>query len=342
MGDYLRALRLELERHGEPQPIETLFLGGGTPSRLPPPLLERLLRDLHEWLPLRPGHEFSIEANPDDLSVEIVELLAHYGVNRVSLGAQSFESDLLAVLERRHRPEDVPGAVEVIRRRIPNVSLDLIFGVPGQTLEQWRRDLECALALQPTHLATYGLTYEKGTPLWKQRQRGNVRALSEDAELAMYTAAMDVLEAAGFEHYEISNFARPGFGCRHNRVYWANEAYFGVGVGAARYVNGVRSLNTRSFDVYLRRTLADLPATFQSEELPPRERALETAAIQLRRAEGIGRARFTEQTGFDLDALLGARLARLTELDLLIDDGTKVALTRRGKCVADAVIEQLL
>jgi len=341
MGDYLRALRRELAGLGRPQPVQTLFLGGGTPTYLPHSLLEELLRTVRDWFPLEAGHEFSIEANPGDLDAAKVALLADHGVNRVSLGVQSFDPALLQVLERRHRPDDVPRSVSVIRQRIPNVSLDLIFGVPGQTPVQWAADLRQALELEPTHLATYGLTFEKGTRLWKQQQAGQLQALTEDAELACYTAAMDDLEAAGFEHYEISNFARPGYRCRHNQVYWANEAYFGAGVGAARYVEGVRELNTRHFADYFRRALAGEPTAFQSECLPPRERALETAAIQLRRAEGIDRAAYRAQTELDLDALLGDRIAALADLGLLADRGDRVALTRRGKCVADAVVQQL-
>src|SRR5205085_4656735 len=183
-------------------------------------------------------------------------------------------------------------AVEQVRRYIANVSLDLIFGVPGQTLTQWHADLEQALALAPAHVSTYGLTYEKGTRLWKQRRGGQVRALDEDAELAMYTTALDRLGAAGFDHYEISNHARPGRQCRHNLTYWANEAHFGFGVGAASYVRGVRRLNTRDLHSYLRRARAGEPTHFQSEELPPHERAMETAVVQLRRSAGIDRAAF--------------------------------------------------
>jgi oxygen-independent coproporphyrinogen-3 oxidase len=249
---------------------------------------------------------------------------------------------LLTVLERDHRPEDVPRVMEFIRPRFANVSFDLIFGVPGQTLEQWRADIGRALEFAPTHIATYGLTYEKGTQLWKQRQRGQVIAVGEDTEHAFYTHAMDALATAGFEHYEISNFARPGFRCRHNQVYWANHAYHGFGVGAARYVNGVRELNTRDTRTYMQRIVAGQSPTFQSECLATHERAIETVAVQLRRADGIIRGEFSKQTGFALDDLLGPKLMQLVEQSLLRDDSQTVALTRRGKCVADAIIETLM
>jgi oxygen-independent coproporphyrinogen-3 oxidase len=341
---YLDALAAEMSTLGSPQSVRTLFLGGGTPTHLSAAQLERLLSNLARWLPLE-GHtetEFSVECNPDTLSADKIAVLADGGVTRISLGAQSFHTDLLHVLERAHDPDEIARAVERVRERIDNVSLDLIFGVPGETESQWRDDLARALALEPDHLSTYGLTYEKGTPLWKRSQRGQVRPLKEDAELALYALAIDTLQTAGFEHYEISSFARPGRRCRHNQVYWANEAYFGFGMGAARYVLGRRELNTRDLHSYLRRVLSGESATMQSEELPAEERARETMAVQLRRAEGIDRAAFRMQTGFDLDAVVGGAIARHVEQGFLVDDESGVRLTRRGKYVADAVIERLL
>lgn len=342
MDLYLDALAAELATLGGAQSVETLFLGGGTPTYLSARQLERLLTEIHRWLPPRPGHEFSIEANPGTLDADKVAVLADHGVNRVSLGAQSFHPHLLRVLERDHAPADVPRAVEIVRRRIDNVSLDLIFGVPGQTLDEWRADLSWALRLAPQHVSTYGLTYEKGTPLWKQQQRGEVTALGEEEERILHAIGIETLEAAGFNHYEISNFAQPGRGCRHNQIYWANWAYFGFGMGAARYVNGKRELNTRDLRTYIRKALSGEPTTFQAEELAAEERARETMAVQLRRAEGIDRSAFPEQTGFTLDALAGPAIAHQVELGLLQDDGASVRLTREGKFVADAVIMRLL
>ncbi|MBV9122557.1 MAG: radical SAM family heme chaperone HemW [Planctomycetes bacterium] len=342
IDQYLDALTLELATLGEPQTVESIFLGGGTPTYLDARRLERLLTAVVHWLPPTADQEFTVEANPGTLDADKVAVLAGHGVNRVSLGAQSFHPGLLAVLERDHQPADVPRAVAALRRRIPQVSLDLIFGIPGQALEDWDTDLKEALALEPDHVSTYGLTYEKGTRLWKQRRRGEVQALNEDAELWLYLHGIDTLAAAGLEHYEISNFARAGRRSRHNQVYWANESYFGFGLGAARYVEGRRELNTRDLTTYLRKVLAGQPATFQSEQLPPEERARETLALQLRRAEGINREAFHRQTGFDLDALAGPALRRHSDLGLLLDDGASVRLTRNGKCVADALILDLL
>jgi oxygen-independent coproporphyrinogen-3 oxidase len=339
---YVEALGQELATLGQPQPVQTLFLGGGTPTHLPAGSLARLLDAVVRWLPLADDGEFSVEANPGTLDADRMAVLAAHGINRVSLGAQSFQPHLLRVLERTHNGSDVARATTYARRQGASVSLDLIFGVPGQTLAEWQADLRQALSLEPDHLSTYGLTYEKGTRLWKQRQRGLVHPLDENSELELYAATMDTLATAGFEQYEISSFARPGRRCRHNQVYWANEAYFGFGMGAARYVRGRREVNTRDLRTYLRRVLAGEPATFQAETLEPEDRARETMALQLRRVEGIERASFAQQTGFALDALAGDAIARQVERELLADDGGSVRLTRSGRYVADSVIEELL
>jgi oxygen-independent coproporphyrinogen-3 oxidase len=342
IDEYLTALSAEVARLEIPRPVKTIFLGGGTPTHLSAGQLDRLLSLLNRWLPLEEGGEFSVEANPDTVDDERCKVLSGHGVNRVSLGAQSFHPHLLRVLERTHDPASVPRSVECLRRYRMGVSLDLIFGVPEQTLDEWRADLRRALELRPDHVSTYGLTYEKGTRLWKQRRSGLVVALDEDSERAMYALSMDTLAAAGMLHYEISNFAHPGHESRHNQVYWANESYFGFGVGAARYVMGRREINTRDLSEYIGRARRGVSATQQSETLPPAEVARETMAVQLRCCAGIDREAFRMRTGFEFDGVAGESLPLLIGLGLLEDDGRRVCLTREGKFVADAVIERLL
>jgi oxygen-independent coproporphyrinogen III oxidase len=339
---YLDALQLELATLGEPQRVESLFIGGGTPTYLNRRQLERLLTLIREWLPIIPNGEFSIESTPESWDPDKAKLLADYGVNRASIGVQSFHAHLLGSLDRRHGVSQIPHAVDVVRRHLPMVSFDLIFAAPGQTLAEWQADLHQALVYEPDHLSTYGLTYEKGTPLWKDRERGRVVSVNEHDELRMYEYAMEYVCSRGFDHYEISNFAKPNRRCVHNDRYWANEAYYGFGVGAARYVHGSRELNVRDTKLYIQRLLAGESPTFQVEKLDPHERAVETMAIQLRRCEGIARAAFVEQTTYELDRLVPSGIDELVELGLLIDDSTHVRLTQRGKCVADGVIEQLL
>jgi oxygen-independent coproporphyrinogen-3 oxidase len=342
---YLNALEREtaMRLGGEPCPVETIFVGGGTPTRLDSAQLARLLEFTRRWFPLEPGGEWTVEANPGTLDAEKVDVLAEGGVNRVSLGAQSFQPALLAALERNHDPEDVPRALDLIRPRFPRWSFDLIFGVPGSALDQWRADLDIALALDPSHLSCYGLVYEKGTALWKQWHEGRVRAVDEEVEHAMYAHTLDRLAAAGLSQYEISNFARPGHECRHNLVYWANEPYHGVGLGAARYVDGLRATNTRDLLAYLRRVESGDDPTGPTERLEPEPHARETAVLMLRRtALGLDRDDFRRRTGFDLDALAGPALARHAAAGLLDDDGRTLRLTRDGLFLADSVLCDLL
>jgi oxygen-independent coproporphyrinogen-3 oxidase len=305
--------------------------------------LVRLLAMIRLRFPLAPGGEWTVEANPGTLDAAKADALAEGGVDRVSLGAQSFRPESLATLERNHAPDEVARALELIRPRFERWSLDLIFGVPGSTLSDWESDLETALALEPDHLSCYGLVYEKGTALWKQWNAGAVHALDEETERAMYAHTIDRLDRAGLAMYEISNFAKPGHESRHNLVYWANDAYFGVGLGAARYVRGVRSTNMRELPAYLRRLEAGRDVSGPSETLDAEARARETAVLMLRRTRlGLDRGDFATRTGFSLDALLGAPIARAVGRGLLEDDGRRVRFTREGLFLADSVLCDLL
>jgi oxygen-independent coproporphyrinogen-3 oxidase len=339
---YLDAVGEELKTLVEPKPVRTIFLGGGTPTYLTACQLERLLQTINRWFPCQERTEFSIESTPDSLTAEKLAVLAAGGVTRVSVGVQSFQAESLSALDRLHRTEHIPVAVNLVREAGLDLSLDLIFAAPGATLESWSNDLEQAIGYEPSHLSTYGLTYETGTPLWKQRRAGEVIAVPEETELAMLELAIDRLTAAGYEHYEVSNFAKPGKRCEHNETYWANEAYYGFGVGAARYVQGSRELNVRNTNDYIRKVLSGESPTFQRECLNDRDRAFETIGVQLRRIAGIDKEQFARQTGFSLDSLVDERLRSLIAHGLLSDDGQTVRLTRRGFCVADAIIVDLM
>ncbi len=341
---YLSALAREMELLlGEPVEVATIFVGGGTPTRLNCRQLRRLTSILRQWLVLTPGGEWTVEANPGTLDLEKVEVLVEAGVNRVSLGAQSCQPAVLAALDRDHGRAEVERALELVRSSFPRWSLDLIFGVPGSSLSLWLDDLEIARALGPAHLSCYGLVFEKGTALWGQWQSGQVFPVDEELERTMYEATIDRLADLGLSMYEISNFARPGHECRHNLVYWANEAYFGFGLGAARYIRGVRSVNTRDLQGYLRRIESGIPATGPSEELSPEAQARETAILMLRRvALGIDRHQFRHRTGFDLDTLLGPTLERFKSSGHLHDDRQRVRLSREGLFIADFILRKLL
>jgi oxygen-independent coproporphyrinogen-3 oxidase len=345
IGDYLRALSIELSWLGSPQAVETLFLGGGTPTHLPPPQLAQLLSLVQSWFPPADAPtelEFSVEANPIDLDEARTKLLAAAGVTRVSLGVQSFDNRKLAVLERDHRRHQIERAFAAARGFARSVSIDLIFAAPGESLDDWRRDLESALKLSPDHISTYGLTFEKGTSFWKRRQRGQLRQAEEDLEARMYEVAIDTLTGAGYEHYEISNFARPGHCCRHNEVYWTGESYCAAGPGAAQYVGGRRETNHASTTTYIRRVLAGRSPVADSEELSAEDRARERLVFGLRRLEGIPLAHFACQTGFRAESLGGEALVRFVSQGLLERTATHLRLTRRGLLVSDALWPEFL
>ena len=339
---YLEALQLELALLGRPQEVDTLYLGGGTPTFLAPAQLARLCELVLQWHPLATGYEWTVEANPGDLDQERLDVLASSGVTRLSLGAQSFRTDKLKILERDHEATDIRRAVELARQAGMQVSLDLIFAAPGETLEQWQDDLEQAVALRPEHISTYGLTFEQGTTFWNRLQKQELATAPEELERAMYLMAIDRLGEADFCHYEISNFARPGHRSRHNEVYWSGEGYFAAGPGAARYVDGVRETNHCSTATYLKRMLRGESPVEEREQLDNEQRARELLIFGLRRLEGVGRQDFYERTGLGLDSLAGEQLSAFVALGLLADDGEQIRLTREGLLVSDSLWPDLL
>lgn len=339
---YLAALEQELAELQTPRAVETLFLGGGTPTHLQPEQLGKLLTLAKTWFPPALGYEWSVEANPNDLDDVRCEVLAAAGVTRMSLGVQSFRAAKLKLLERDHSEAQIVAAMRQARRFAQSVSLDLIFAAPGETLEEWRRDLELALALQPDHISTYGLTFEKGTNFWSRQARGELPRADEDLEGGMYELAIDTLTAAGFEHYEVSNFARAGHRCRHNEAYWTGQTFFAAGPGAARYVEGRREMNHRSTTTYIQRVLSGQSPLAQSEELAPEDRARERLIFGLRRLEGVRLDEFEQETGFSVDQLAAAAIHQFVEQGFLQREGNILRLTRRGLLISDALWPKLL
>jgi oxygen-independent coproporphyrinogen-3 oxidase len=342
VDQYVVALDRELAGLGGPRTVETLFIGGGTPTHLPPASLERLLSTVRRWFVLTNGGEFSVEANPIDVSPEVVRILADHGVTRISIGAQSFAPDTLQKLERDHGPAEIVNAVTVARTISLDVSLDLIFAAPDETMVRWQADLDQALQLAPDHISTYGLTYERGTTFWGRLTRGDLARADEGVEREMYLTAIDTLAAAGFEHYEVSNFARPGHRCRHNEVYWAGQSYFAAGPGAARYVAGRRETNHRSTTTWLRRVMAGESPVAEQETLDAVDRAREMLVLGLRRLAGVDREEFRSRAGFAVDELGGEALQGFVDRGLLEDTGHTVRLSRAGLLVSDALWPKLL
>mgnify|MGYP005852862365 CR=1 FL=1 len=321
----------------------TIFIGGGTPTTLPPPTLARLLAACRQDARTGPDFEFTVEANPATVTPAIAETLAAGGVTRVSIGAQSFDPAELAILDRQHRPEQVAQTVATCREHgLTHISLDLIFAIPGQTLAGWRANLRTALELDPEHLSCYGLTYEPGTPLHERWQAGAVQRVDSDVEADMYEATIDDLAAAGLPQYEISNYARPGAECRHNLVYWRNEPYLGIGPSAAGFVDETRYRNVPDTAAYVAAITAGRSPRVEEERLDPLARQRETAMLGLRLRAGIDRAAFRARFGVDATDTFATVIARYVADELLEVTDTHIRLTRRGVLVADRVAADFL
>lgn len=323
--------------------VETIFIGGGTPTLLPASELERLFAVLGSIAHRDRPVEFTVEANPASLNDGKAAILRAHGVKRISMGAQSFHPQELRALDRIHSPSDIAPSVAVIRRAgFEHLNLDLIFGIPGQTQASWAESLRRAVDLEPDHLACYGLTYEPETPLREMLEIGLVQPVEESIEASLYSFMIDYLDEQGFRQYEISNFARPGAESRHNVRYWLNLPYVGIGPSAASYMGGRRWRNVPDTAEYVRRVGAGLERAIDLEELSPLERAGETAMLQLRLVAGINRASFRAATGFDPGELFADTIARHAGDGFLTVDDRRIALTRKGRLVADTVVADFL
>ena len=339
---YLAALAVELDRLAGPLDLDTLYLGGGTPSHLGPAGLRRLFALLQERLRVASAAELTLEVNPLDVTEAFLEAAVECGVNRVSLGAQSFDPATLRALDRDHAPADVHGAVGRLLDAGLTVSVDLMTAAPGQTLLEVENDLTAVVGLGVQHVSVYCLTWEKGTAFEAARRRGDLAPVPEHLERAMFEAAIDRLEAAGFEHYEVSNFARPGFRCRHNEAYWDCRPWEAFGPGAARFDGRTRITNHRSTTAWISRTLAGEDAGGDVDAMNPEQAARERIVVGLRRRDGVSRAAFRAASGFVLDALIAGSLRRWLESGLATDDGDRVRLTRAGLLVSDGLWADVL
>ena len=339
---YLNAVETEISWLDSSFEVDTIFLGGGTPSHLTPKQIDRLNSIIKSRFRLVDNREITAECNPNDLDKDRMAALARLGVNRISLGVQSLNSKKLKRLERGHSPEDVKHAVEVAKRFSVQVSIDLIFAAPQETLLQWDTDLDVVLALEPDHMSTYELTYEKGTRFWNRLNRGDISEANEDLRGEMYTLAIEKLRQHDLDQYEISSFARDGHQCRHNLVYWRGDPYFAFGPGAARFIDGIRETNHQSTMQYLKCVEDDRSPVSARERLDPASAARERLAIGLRMVAGLGESEFTVRTGTSISEVLGPLAEQLKAQELLIQCGSNWRLTPRGRMVCDWVASKIL
>lgn len=339
---YLRAIEIELSQLETPHSVDTLFIGGGTPTELEPLELKQLLALLDDWLPRSPGYEFTIEANPETLDCERVDILLAAGVNRISLGVQSFDDDKLVSLDRTHDASHSLAAIALATKAFDNVSLDLIFAAPGETLVRWQQDIRTALAQGVPHVSTYGLTLEKGTSFWSRWNRRELAEVPEELQRTMFEWSVDELTANGFEHYEVSNFARPRHRCRHNEKYWLGQSYFAFGPGASRYVAGRRETNHRSTSTYLKRMINGDSPVSESEPISALDRAKERLVFGFRRLEGIRETEFNAEFGLSPIDVAGGAIDRFQSLGLLERVDGCLRLTRAGLLVSDSMWREFM
>lgn len=332
---YLRALTAEISAEPAFQ-AGTLFFGGGTPNTYAAAEIAGLVRTLREKFAV--AQEASIEINPELVAAGDLAQYVAAGIDRVSIGVQSLVPAEIETLGRKHTAADVRAAVDAARAAgVRSVSLDLMFAVPGQTPESWRHTLRAALELQPDHLSAYGLTVEEHTPYHAWQQREPEAFMDDSLEAQLYEIAIDELAAAGFEHYEISNFARPGHRCLHNANYWDNGEYRGFGVGAASYRGGERWVQTRSLNAYLDAVENGTAIPAERERLEGAARTGEAVMLALRTSQGVSFQRFRERYGVDFLRFYAPIVEELQEQGLLEIGAAAARLTKRGRFLANDV-----
>jgi oxygen-independent coproporphyrinogen III oxidase len=322
-------------------PLQTVFIGGGTPTVLEKALLEGLLSAIG---PLCDGvTEFSIEANPNSVSADILGLLKKCGVNRLSMGVQSFIESELQLLGRLHSPQEAHVAWKLAREAgFGNLSLDLIYGIPGQTMDTWKASLDQAIELSPDHISAYCLSFEEGTPLADDLAAGRVSPMDESLQRDCYYFAIERLEQAGLNQYEISNYARPGRECGHNLVYWHNESYLGIGPSAVSYIDGERSTNDHDLSRYVAAVSAGRRATESSEHVTGRLLQAETLMLGLRLRAGVDRAAFRQRFGCDAVESFPTAIEKHARIGMLNVTPTAITLTPQALFVSDAVLSDIV
>lgn len=341
VDSYLEHL-LEEFRSYDIQKLRTLYIGGGTPTALSAPQLEVLLDGLTKNLDLSVLEELTIEANPGDLDADKIAVLKQSPVNRVSLGVQTFDDKMLKKIGRSHLEKDIYENIDRLKLvGFDNISIDLIYALPGQTMDQVKENMAKAISLDIPHMSLYSLILGNHTVFMNRMRRGKLPLPKEELEAEMFEYIIAELERSGFEHYEISNFSKPGFESRHNLMYWDNAEYYGIGAGASGYVNGVRYKNHGPIRHYLNAVEAG-NARITEEHLSQREQMEEEMFLGLRKKSGVSMARFEEKFGRSFDRLYGEIIRDLVQQGLMQIDGDRVRMTKRGLFLGDTVAERFI
>ena len=341
VDSYLEHLLEEFQSY-DIQKLRTLYIGGGTPTALSASQLEVLLNGLTKNLDLSALEELTIEANPGDLDADKIAVLKNSAVNRVSLGVQTFDDKMLKKIGRSHLEKDIYENIDRLKLAgFDNISIDLIYALPGQTMEQVKDNVAKAIGLDIPHMSLYSLILENHTVFMNRMRRGKLPLPKEELEAEMFEYIIAELEKSGFEHYEISNFSKPGFESRHNLMYWDNAEYYGIGAGASGYVNGVRYKNHGPIRHYLT-AVEEGNARITEEHLSQKEQMEEEMFLGLRKKSGVSMTRFEEKFGRPFEGLYGEIVRDLVQQGLMQIEGDRVRMTKRGLFLGDTVAERFI
>jgi oxygen-independent coproporphyrinogen-3 oxidase len=347
VDEYIETLGMEMEmfveKYRDQLHIETIFLGGGTPTALSAPQLQRLFELIKQHIPQTHLQEFTSEANPDELTHEKLVVMKNNGINRLSLGVQSFDEDILKRLGRTHSNEHVYNTIQMAKDiGFTNISIDLMYGLPGQTMEQWQHTLEKALELNLPHYSAYSLIVEPKTVFYNLMTKGKLILPGEDLEADMYEVLMTAMESKGIHQYEISNFAQPGLHSVHNNLYWDNVSYAGFGAGAHGYAKGIRYANIGPIKKYMDAVTAGEFPINSTHEVTATESMEEEMFLGLRKVAGVNKNQFQEKFGVSLEDVYGQVLSKYMENGSIHSNEDAVALTKRGRFIGNEIFQSFL
>ena len=341
---YLAALRTEIALYAsETDPLQTIFIGGGTPSILSADALRQLFTDIYQHFRITPDAEITIECNPGTVDDEKLSVMRDNGVNRLSFGLQAMQDETLKQLGRIHTVAEFLESYHLAREhRFENINIDLIFALPDQTMDAWHHTLNEVISLKPEHISAYNLVMEEATPFYEWWQAGELHLPSEDTEADMFQYTIETLTAHGYEHYEICNFARPNYYAKHNLVYWDNQPCIGLGAGACGYVDGVRYSNIRGIASYIKALLQGNTPIADTERMTGHAEKAEVLMLALRKREGISVEAYQDRFGEEIEAAFGSILKKWMALGLLEHTATHLRLTPRGLFLANEVFIELM
>jgi oxygen-independent coproporphyrinogen-3 oxidase len=326
------------------KPLQTIFIGGGTPTALSASQLDRLLEGINlELEPTNELVEFAVEANPGELTLEKLTVLKNAGVNRLSIGVQSFNDDLLQRIGRVHRKEDVFRTIQLAEQvGFENLSIDLMYGLPGQTVDDFQESLKTAFTLNVKHFSAYSLIVEPKTVFYNLMQKGRLSLPPQELEAQMYELTMELMDKQGYKQYEISNYAIPGFESKHNLTYWNNDYYFGFGAGAHGYVNGVRTSNIGPIKKYITNIQQSGDAFNSKISVSKKEQMEEEMFLGLRKITGVSKEAFYHKFQVKMIDVFQKEIVKLVNLGLIVNEAEVIKLTHKGKLLGNEVFQEFI